>query len=285
MGAGPNSPSSPLVSGPRANPAVIANAARRPPAPSPEAADSSLTQALPTLKTTPLTTPCRKRAANSRVSESPADGEGQRRQPGQDDAGDGDAAAAEAVGELSGEQQRGHQPGGVAAEQGGEHLRRQARGAPGRRAAAASGRWCRRRRRTARTPPASRSPVDPTDRAPAALRGRRTLSTDGDGRGRHDVTVGTAAPSTRAGRRRSPGVQRRNVSRSAVTGLGTFGTFTDARPRSTRPSARRHRVHRRARPGRLGTLPFAIDGVLPGGRRRAPSASSTTARPTWRPSP
>ena len=72
VGAGPYWPSRPLVSGPRANPAVMANAARRPPAPSPEALDSSPSQALPTLKTMPLTTPCAKRARNSSARASPA---------------------------------------------------------------------------------------------------------------------------------------------------------------------------------------------------------------------
>ena len=72
VGAGAYWPSSPLVSGPSAKPAVMAKAARRPPAPSPEAKDSSPTHALPTLKTTPLTTPCANRARNNSVSESPA---------------------------------------------------------------------------------------------------------------------------------------------------------------------------------------------------------------------
>ena len=72
MGAGPYCPRNPLTSGPMEKPAVIANAARRPPAPAPAAWDSSPTQALPTLKTTPLTTPCRNRARNSSATEPPA---------------------------------------------------------------------------------------------------------------------------------------------------------------------------------------------------------------------
>ena len=126
MGAGPYWPSSPLVSGPREKPAVMANAARRPPAPSPEARDSSPTQALPTLKTTPLTTPCRKRAAKSSVSESPAAAKASDASADSTMPGMRDPAAAEPVGQRAGEQQGGHEAGGVAAEQRGEHLGREA---------------------------------------------------------------------------------------------------------------------------------------------------------------
>ena len=52
-------------------------------------------------------------------------GEGQRRQRRQDDAGDGDPAAAEPVRQRAGEQQGGDEAGRVAAEQGREHLGRQ----------------------------------------------------------------------------------------------------------------------------------------------------------------
>jgi len=52
-------------------------------------------------------------------------GECQGRQPRQDDARDRDAAPSQPVGQLTGEEQGRDEAGGVAAEQGGEHLRRE----------------------------------------------------------------------------------------------------------------------------------------------------------------
>ena len=110
------------ISGPSEKPAVMANAARRPRR-RPRGRDSSPIHALATLNTTPLTTPCRNRAPKSSAEGVAGGGEGQRRDRRQQDPREGDATAAQPVRQRPGDEQGGHQPGGVAAEQGGEHLR------------------------------------------------------------------------------------------------------------------------------------------------------------------